>query len=188
MIKSFLQFINENHDDSSELADLESLYSLGMIDDDQYYSDAIRILKSSGEIPSHEPRISAYWDDSEYTELYDVGRSWTGHHGERILELTANMDDMGDGKIKILLDTGIDCTFICNEYGEWKGASAEISVADHVFTEQDVFESGLIEDEDDGFIFQSGNGFEDDLQYMLDTICKLYGKMAVDSLIKKIIR
>ena len=199
MIKSFLQFINENHDDNdghddrSELADLESLYSLGMVDDAQYCSDAIRILKSMGVISSSEPIVSINIDSSfegveerETKVLSDLVRDWTGPYGERILELTMNLDDNDDGETRLLLDTGIDCTFIHSPSGDWWGTSAEISVADRIFTEHDILDNYVYDEEEDEEDTPFYPNYADQFESMLRPICKMYGKMAVDSILKKL--
>ena len=190
MIKRFLQFINENHegrddhDVRAELADLVSLHSLGMIDDEQYYSDAIRILKSLGAIPSSEAKVSAYYNDSEDKEVYKFAKEWTGPNGEMILELVSNIDRSGYGETKILLDTGIGCKFVYSDTGEWDDASVEISVADQTFTEQDVFNSGVLDDDED---YEYRETYSEVFGFQMETICKLYGTLAIDSIVKRVI-
>jgi hypothetical protein len=187
MIKSFLQFINENHEDhdvSNELAEIVSLHSLGMIDDEQYYPDAIRILKSLGAIPSSEAKASAYYNDSEDKEVSKFAKEWTGPNGEMILELESNLNRSGYGETKILLDTGISCKFVYSDTGEWDDASVEISVADQTFTEQDVFNSGVLDDDED---YEYRRTYSEVFGFQMETICKLYGTLAIDSIVKRVI-
>jgi hypothetical protein len=208
-VKSFLQFINENHkgmDNDSSLADLANLYSLGMIDDVDYLKDALPLLKSSGAISSLEPSVSREPDNlsddpgsnspvdsngyqtsdriSE-SDLWKVTRNWTGLNGEKILKIESLMGEV-ERVVHVLLNTGLECTFTLDpEDGEWDTVSIEITAGDQTFTKDDLPID--FEDPDDKWTGDGAPSYLDGwgLGEILDVICEEYGILAIDALVKK---
>jgi hypothetical protein len=208
-IKSFSQFINENHEDPdgrAELADLANLYSLRMIDDGQYGSDVIRILKSMGVISSSEPRVSRQESNRYDPEWADVNLQWhqdvakknlnrvannfKGPNGERIIEIESSIEEETEKYDKrithVLLNTGIDVLLRhAPNTGSWINSSIDITAGDQTFTKDDLpidFEDPENEWHYDGPEFYFDNEGLSDLLYV---ICEEYGILAIDALVKK---